>query len=461
MTTQVVLRGYQDSAINEVRAAFRQSPSVLLVAPTGSGKTVMFSYISASAVAKSKRIWIMAHRVELVDQISETLKRFNVSHGFIAAGYPRSPRMHVQVCSVQTLIRRMPENLPPDLIIIDEAHHATLANTIGRILAAYPKAMRLGVTATPTRLSGEGLGDVFKTMVLGPTTQQLIDLGALSPVTVYAPPTVDLSALHIRAGDFVTSEAAEAMDKPKITGDAVTHYRKHADGKRAVAFCTSVEHARHVALSFVDAGYKSVHIDGTMERQARKALVDDYQRGKIHVLTSCDLVSEGFDCPGIEVGISLRPTASTGLWIQQVGRCLRTADGKDRAIILDHAGNTLRHGLPTDDREWSLEGRERKARGTGEANISVRVCTQCFSAQPSGLPNCKHCGFAFPIAARKVEEVEGELQEVTASRKARQEQGSARSIEELIEIGKMRNYRDPIAWANYVYRGRQAKGRVA
>lgn len=459
---QVQLRPYQETAIAQTRAAFRQSPSVLLVAPTGSGKTVMFSYIAHSAVAKGKRIWIMAHRVELVDQISETLKRFNVAHGFIAAGYPRSPRMHVQVASVQTLIRRMPDSLPPDLIIIDEAHHATLANTIGRILAAYPKALRLGVTATPTRLSGEGLGDVFKTMVLGPTTQQLIDLGALSPVTVYAPPTVDLSALHIRAGDFVTSEAAEAMDKPKITGDAVSHYRKHADGKRAVAFCTSVEHARHVAMSFVDAGYKSVHIDGTMERQARKALVQAYQKGEIHVLTSCDLVSEGFDCPGIEVGISLRPTASTGLWIQQVGRCLRKADGKDRAIILDHAGNTLRHGLPTDDREWTLEGRERASRrGGSEAVVSVRVCTQCFSAQPSGLPACKHCGMVFPVQARKVEEVEGELQEVTASRKARQEQGSARSIEALIQLGTMRGYRNPRAWAEAVYKGRQAKGRVA
>ena len=215
-------------------------------------------------------------------------------------------------------------------------------------------------------------------------------------------------------------------------------------------------------MSFVDAGYKSVHIDGTMERQARKALVQAYQKGEIHVLTSCDLVSEGFDCPGIEVGISLRPTASTGLWIQQVGRCLRTFDGKQRAIILDHAGNTLRHGLPTDDREWTLEGRERASRrGGSEAVVSVRVCTQCFSAQPSGLPACKHCGMVFPVQARKVEEVEGELQEVTASRKARQEQGSARSIEALIELGKMRGYRDPMAWANHVYRGRMAKGRVA
>lgn len=456
------LRPYQETAIAGVRAALREAPSALLVAPTGSGKTVMFSYIASSAVAKGKRVWIMAHRVELVDQISETLKAFNVAHGFIAAGYPQSPRMHVQVASVQTLIRRIPSQIPPDLIIIDEAHHATTANTIGRILASQPKAKILGVTATPTRLSGEGLGDVFKVMVQGPTTQELMDIGALSPVTVYAPPTVDLSALHVRAGDFVISEAAEAMDKPKITGSAVAHYRKHADGKRAVAFCTSVAHARHVAMEFVEAGYKAVHIDGTMDRAMRRGIVQAYQKGEIHVLTSCDLISEGFDCPGIEVGISLRPTASTGLWIQQVGRCLRTFDGKDRAIILDHAGNTLRHGLPTEDRQWTLEGRERARNRASDANaISVRVCTQCFSAQPSGSPACKHCGHVFEVKARKVEEVEGELQEVIASKAARKEQGSARSIEALIELGKIRGYRDPVAWANYVYRGRQAKGRAA
>jgi len=451
----------QDTAIAGVRDAFRTSPSVLLVAPTGFGKTVAFSYICASAVSKGKRVWIMAHRVELVDQIADTLRDFNVSFGYIAAGYPKSPAMRVQVASVQTLVRRAGDYAAPDLIIVDEAHHATTKNTIGRILAKYLAAKVLGVTATPTRLSGEGMGDVFKAMVLGPSVQTLIDNGRLSPVTVYAPPTVDLSGLHVRAGDFVISEAAAAMDKPKITGDAVTHYRKHADRKRAVAFCTSVDHARHVALQFVDAGYRSVHVDGGMDRYQRRQVVDAFKKGEINVLTSCDLVSEGFDCPGIEVGISLRPTASTGLWIQQVGRCLRTADGKDRAIILDHAGNTLRHGLPTEDREWTLAGRERACRANNTTSVSVRVCPQCFASQQSGMVSCRECGYVYPISARKVEAVEGELQEVLATKAARKEQGRAKSIEALIELGRARGYKDPIAWANYVYRGRQQKRRAA
>lgn len=453
----IQLRPYQSTAIEGTRDAFRTSQSVLLVAPTGSGKTVMFSYVCGSAVAKGKRVWIMAHRVELVDQIAATLKDFNVAFGYIAAGYPKSPAMRVQVASVQTLVRQLANHAKPDLIIVDEAHHATTKNTIGKILAANPQAKVLGVTATPTRLSGEGMGDVFGALVLGPSTQELIDLGALSPVTVYAPPTVDLSGLHVRAGDFVISEAAAAMDKPKITGDAVTHYRKHADGKRAVAFCTSVNHARHVAMEFVNAGYRSVHVDGGMDRSQRRQVVDAFKKGEINVLTSCDLVSEGFDCPGIEVGISLRPTASAGLWIQQVGRCLRTFGGKQRAIILDHAGNTLRHGLPTEDREWTLAGREKSKRAVHGTALSVRVCSQCFASQPSGLAVCRECGYTFPIQARKVEAVEGELQEVIAAKVARKEQGTAKSIEALIELGRARGYKDPIAWANYVYRGRQRR----
>lgn len=446
----------QNDAIAGVRDAFRHAPSVLLVAPTGFGKTIAFSYICASAVAKGKRVWIMAHRVELVDQIATTLRDFNVSFGYIAAGYPKSPAMRVQVASVQTLVRRAADHAKPDFIIVDEAHHATTRNTIGRILAANPQAKVLGVTATPTRLSGEGMGDVFKAMVLGPSVQHLIDIGRLSPVTVYAPPTVDLSSLHLRGGDFVIAEAEAAMDKPKITGDAVTHYHKHADGRRGVAFCTSIQHARHVAMEFVDAGYRSVHVDGGMDRNQRKLVVDAFKRGEINVLTSCDLISEGFDCPGIEVGISLRPTASQGLWIQQVGRCLRTADGKHRAIILDHAGNTLRHGLPTEDREWTLDGRERGARrGGSQDSISIRVCPKCFASQPSGAGACGECGYIYPIQARKVEEVEGELQEVIAARKVRQEQGQAQSLDALIEIAKKRGYSPQ--WAIHVYNGRKRK----
>lgn len=458
----IQLRPYQQTLIDGIRAQYRAGTrSVLAVAPTGAGKTVCFAYITQGAAAKGNRVLIMAHRVELIDQISDALKAFGVKHGFVAANYPSSPRTPVQVASIQTLIRRIPQCIPPDLIIVDEAHHATAKNTIGQILRAWPSARVLGVTATPLRLSGEGLGECFSAMVLGPTVAQLIDSGSLSPVRVYAPPTVDLGSLRISRGDFVTAELSQTMDKPKITGDAVDHYKRLAHGVAAVAFCVSVEHARHVAAQFTEAGFPSVHVDGGMDRHIRRAIIQEFRYGKIKVLTSCDLISEGFDCPGIVCGIMLRPTASLGLYMQQVGRCLRLAPGKQHAIILDHAGNTRRHGLPTEDREWSLEGVERSKRRTAdEPVISVRVCPNCFGAEKAGRPACSNCGTPYPIAARKIAEVEGELEEVQATER-RKEQGRATDLAALTELGKMRGYKSPHMWAQHVLQGRKRKGKAA
>jgi superfamily II DNA or RNA helicase len=460
-----ILRPYQEDAITRVRAAFREARRVLLVMPTGAGKTVCFAYVTHGAMRRGNRVLILAHRQELVDQISSALKSFDVDHGFIAAGYYERPRAMVQVGSTASVVRRLQRTVPPDLIVIDEAHHTTRKNTLGQILSAFPKARVLGVTATPVRLSGEGLGEVFERMVIGPTTQELMDLGALCPVRVYAPPGIDTSSLHMRAGDFAVAELIAAADKPKITGDAVDHYTRLARGRLGVAFCVSIDHAQHVAAQFTDAGYVAVRIDGAMDHMERRRIVAAFRERKIDVITSCDLISEGFDLPAIECGISLRPTASAGLWLQQVGRCLRTADGKSDAIILDHAGNTLRHGLPTEPREWTLDGRERRSkRAASDGAVSVRVCSTCFAASPSGVTVCRSCGHPFPLQARKVDRVDGELQEITSARiftpeqrAARQEQGRATDMRKLIELGTMRGYKDPAAWARHIIDARMAK----
>lgn len=456
----IVLRTNQAKGVGEIRDAFAEGKkSPLFVAPCGFGKTVLFSYVAQNAAAKGNSVMILAHRGELLDQISRSLSQFDVHHGFIAAGYDVDGEAMTQVASVQTLVHRLDKVTPPKLIILDEAHHATLRNTIGKIFAAFPAARRLGVTATPCRLSGEGLGDVFDCMILGPSTKDLTEMGLLSPARVFAPTQPDLSEAHIRAGDFVQSEAVAAMDKPSITGDAVSHYLRLAKDMPFVTFCLSIEHATHVAKQFRDAGVNCVEIHGRMDHRTRTSIIADFRAHRITGLCSVDLISEGFDVPGIYCGISLRPTASLSLWIQQVGRCLRIAPGKKEAIILDHAGNALRHGLPTDDQEWTLEGRE-KGKKRGETQVAIRICPNCFSAQSARTLTCKECGQVFETKSREVEQVAGELAEITARMERRQrgfEQSGAQSREELIALGRSRGYRNPAYWADHVLRGRRAR----
>jgi superfamily II DNA or RNA helicase len=437
------------------------TPSVLMVAPTGAGKTVMFSWLTA--FLRGTRVMILCHRDELIQQISDTLTTFGVEHGCIAPGRPNFRERPVQVASVMTLVRRLADYAPPQLVIIDEAQHAIPNSTWGKILRAWPAAYRLGVTATPERLSGEGLRDTFGTILVGPSTRELIETGALSDYKLYAPPTTVTDGVHRRMGDYEKHELAVAMDKPTITGNAVTHYTLLADGKRALVFCVSLDHAQHVAEDFRHAGYTAARIDGQLELHQRRCLVNDFSAGRIQVLTSCDVVSEGFDLPAIEVAILLRPTQSLALHLQQMGRALRPYPGKPHAIILDHAGNTLRHGLPDDDREWSLDGKETRKKAEGEKAVSVRTCGQCFGACRSGTPTCPMCGYEFPIDSRQVEEVAGTLLQVDpmiARRVAKQEQGRANDLQGLIELGRQRRYKNPTYWAQCVLKARLAKRTV-
>jgi superfamily II DNA or RNA helicase len=451
----------QVKVLDDVRAAFRDGcKAPLLVAPTGFGKTVLFSYIASEAAKRGKRTMILVHRQELVDQVGETLNAFDVPHGIIAAGFTDRRDVAVRVASVFTLVRRLDRKPEADLLVVDEAHHATLRSTWGKVLAAYGGSRVLGVTATPCRLSGEGLGDIFDRLVHGPPVEQLVAMGRLSPVRVFAPPTIDTSSLHTRMGDFIASEMAAAVDKPTVTGDAIQHYQEITPGQRAAVFCVSLDHAAHIAAQAREAGIVAVQIDGGMDRFNRRQVVKDFKDGKIQWLVSCDLISEGFDCPGIEVGISLRPTQSLGLWLQQCGRCMRISSGKKNATILDHAGNSLRHGLPTETRDWRLDQSQQKT-GKGEKGLSVRVCPKCWAAQRSGITACQSCGFTFPIEPRTIAAEKGTLEEITQEeidrRRERQKQGTTRTLEQLTELGRIRNYRDPAAWARHVLAGRDKK----
>lgn len=416
---------YQQNGVGEIRAAFAAGErSVLYVLPTGGGKTVVLSHIAELTTQRSKRIWVLVHRVELLRQITEALRRFGVHCGMINPNYTPDVLAPAQIASVQTLIRRFRKIEPPDLIIIDEAHHAT-AGSWRTIIEAFPNARILGVTATPIRTDGFGLGvesgGVFDTMIIGPQKGELIAMGFLAPAIVYGPPRkrFDLDGVEIVNNDFNHEQLEKILDQPMIIGDAVDHYSEICAGVPAVAFCVSVAHAEHVAHEFRAAGFVAYSIDGSMDDQTRTRILDGLGDGSIQVVTSCDLISEGTDIPAIECAIMLRPTMSLALYLQQAGRPARVSKGKTHCIILDHVGNVQRHGLPDANREWSLEGREvdpkkrnSKTRRTIERVAKVQQCESCGTVHEA-MPECPHCGHLKGVNMRKPKQIAGKLEIIT------------------------------------------------
>lgn len=439
------LRDYQQQSVDEIRAAYSSGcHAPLLVSPTGSGKTVVFAYIAQGATAKGNRVLILVHRVELLRQVQAAL---DLSGAGASA----------QVLTVQSAIRRLRFSRP-DLIIIDEAHHASSQSWL-KIIAAYPSAKILGVTATPQRLDGRGLGGIFDSMILGPSVQSLIDEGFLARPVYYAPPTgPDLGGVHRVAGDFNRSELASAIDTPKITGSAVNHYTRLCPGKPALVFCVSLKHCADVAAEFKAAGYRAECIDGKLNPAIRRERTLGLSSGAIQVLVSCELINEGYDCPAVTAAILLRPTESLGLHLQQIGRALRPAAGKPTSFILDHAGNCLRHGLAEEPREWTLDpAKPSRSRG-GE--LRNRQCPACFGIH-APAPRCPYCQHVYETLFREVPQVAGELVELSAEQiaglRSRQQVGMARDRQALMAIAAKRGYKP--GWVNYILSSR-AKSRT-
>ena len=413
---QMNLRDYQQRCIDGLRDVFSaKHRRVLLVAPTGAGKTVMFSYLTQQLITRGNRVLLLAHRDFLLEQISETLKRFDIQHGFVAAKRKRELCHLVQVAGVHTLKNRIPSLAwKPDWIICDEAHHAT-AGSWNTILEAYPAARVVGVTATPQRLDGKGLGEVFEKMVLGPKVADLMEQGFLSRVHYYAPKTVSTEGMHTRMGDYVQREIEAAVNNRCVTGHAVEWYQRVCNGLPAISFCASIDHSEQVAEGFREAGYRWQALHSKMTYADNQAAIRKLANGELQGVSSCDIISEGFDVPVVTAAILLRPTKSLGLHLQQIGRVLRPASGKEKAIVIDHVGNvahckagawTLNHGRAEDDREWSLDG---KTKGTGPA--PMKRCPECLAIIPASARRCPLCSQEIEVKGRaELEQLEGELE---------------------------------------------------
>jgi superfamily II DNA or RNA helicase len=444
---------YQIDGINKIRQAFSRVKRVIYVLPTGGGKTVMMANIALNAVSRGRRVLILVHRTELLIQTGHKLSAFGVPHWFISTEHKQNDMFPVQIAMVATMINRQTE--PFELIIVDECHH-TPSSTYQEIISRHPNAYVLGVTGTPCRLDGKGLADCFDEMVHGPQIYELIEFGSLSKPVTFAPATaVDLKGVRSVGGDYVKSELTEAMSKPSVTGSAIKEYIKHAQGRPCVVFCVSVKHAEQVAEDFINAGFRAVSVDGKTDRDERARMINGLSDGSVQVLCSCDIISEGTDVPAIEVGISLRPTKSLSLYIQQMGRVLRKHPGKDRALLLDHAGNCHRHGLITMHRDWALEsGKEAK-----RTESIIRQCLKCYAVYESARTECPECGTIPSLKPREVVKVAGELVPVEeaeqAKEAAKRELWGRKTFDEWVAIARKRGYK--IGWARFRYDAQEAR----
>ncbi len=443
-----MLRDYQQDLYNKTVSSFKQGyRRPLVVAPCGAGKSYLFAEMARRT---NGEVLVLVHRNELKQQHMELFQNLGIT---------------ARVETYQTEYKRLGCYPNPRLLIVDEAH-LSRSNTWQKIIEYYD-TFTVGFTATPVRLDGRPLGDIFDTLITGVDVRWLIENKRLAPYEYYAPTTVDTSGVKTVAGDYVVSDLERLMNERAIYGDIVENYKRFAPGERTIVYCVSVQHARSVAEIFREAGFKSESLSADTPAAVRKRIIGDFRSGELTVLCNCTLLSEGISIDEISCVILLRPTESVALGIQQMMRSMRYLPGKT-AKIIDCVGNYTRVGLPDDDREWSLDKPVPKRRTTDEnGNFYIRCCPECYMTFATA-PVCPFCGSEYPLHPREIQaKQEIELQRITAEeiarvneakKAARVEQGRAQSFEELIRLGRSRGYKNPAAWAAQVMRGRKRNG---
>ena len=436
----VALRPYQQKLHDEIADAWAQGhQNVLAVLPTGGGKTVTFSHIVKEEPASSI---VLAHRAELVGQMSLALAREQVRHRVIGPSsliklcvnahmgelrrsyYDANAK--TAVASVQSVASYKDVGNwfgQVKLWVHDEGHHLLKDNQFGKAVARFTNARGLSVTATPGRADGKGLGrhaqGLMDVMVTGPTPRWLIEQKFLSPYRIYAPPsTLDRTAIKVTdGGDFSPPELKAATKNSTVLGDVVTHYIKHAMGKSGLTFADSIENAIDIAARYREAGVVAEVLTGKTPDMLRANVIGQFKNRTIQQIVSVALIDEGFDCPGVEVISDAAATESFPRFAQRFGRGLRVMEGKTHMIYFDHVGNTLRHGLPDAPRKWSLDSRDKRGSGKSDA-IPMRVCVnpECVSPYERIHPCCPFCGTEPPAVIRSAPEfVDGDLMELDAS----------------------------------------------
>ena len=451
----------QQEFISKLRESLKGGvKSVLGVASPAFGKTVIAAHITQQARHRDPNasVWFLVHRKNLLRQTSKSFWQAKIEHGLITSGKMRST-LPIQVGTIGTVHSRMESLQPPKILFIDEAH-LSKGNMFQAVIgwAREHGAIVIGLTGTPVRLDGKSLGDLYEMIIESKSTKWLIDQGRLSEYVAFTTPVnPDLSSVKTLAGDYNIGDLAAAMDKPTIVGDAVNHYIKHASGKRAVAYCCNVAHSKHTAEAFNAAGIPAAHVDASTTEAELKAVCEGLADRRIMVLVNCELVIEGFDLSSqvgrdvtLECCILLRPTQSVARYLQMVFRALRRKP--DPAIILDHAGCIVKHGLPCEKREWSLLGqpKSKRKKKDEEPDVNIQQCKHCYAVFIPGPDACPHCGKPIEKKVRKIQQSEGELEQIDIAavrKEQRKEQGSARTLRDLVALGMRRGMAKASQWA--------------
>ncbi|HEY1956027.1 MAG TPA: DEAD/DEAH box helicase [Polyangiaceae bacterium] len=422
-------RPYQLDAIESLRVNIRKGiRRQILLSPTGTGKTLTSAVMIKGAADKGKRVLFVAHRLELIDQSVKTLQSIGLDVGVIRGNDRRRKRAApVQVASIATLVRRIRPDA--DLVFIDEAHRALAKSYVAGVLEAYPKAVHIGLTATPCRSDGRPLGTMYNAIVQAITYERAIAEGYLAAPIVYSTPAPpDLSDVHTTGGDYDAGELAEAMTKGALIGNIVEHWQKYADGRRTVVFAAGVEHSTTIVARFVAAGVRAEHLDGNTPEEQRRAILERLSSGETQVVSNVGVLCEGWDLPACKCLVLARPTKSLSLYMQMAGRIFRPWNDVT-PIILDHASNVTKHGLPHMDRPWSLEERIKNSK----SDAPTKECSNCFARIAASARTCPHCDVDQKReddgdGPRKLEEKDGELVEVKPPTEAEREEWLERAI---------------------------------
>lgn len=448
----------QQDIIDATRLSMKRNKSVLICAETGSGKTVLTAAMIHAALLKGTRSIFVVPRRELLRQTAKTFDKYNIPYSYVSAGKPYNPYSKVFIATVQTLINWIKKGVAPEVELCfgDEVHYATDGMDIVFKHYAAKNAWRIGLTASPWRADGRGLGRWFTDMVRGPSLKWLIDNKRLSDYRLFQPSRPNLSGIKKIAGEYARGELDEKMRSERVLiGDAVRYYKEHAFGKLNIGYCTSIEHSEQVAEAFRNQGIAAASISGKTPDDELARRIQAFAKRELLVLTNCDLCTFGFDLSassGIDVQIEamtdLRPTESLSLQCQKVGRVLRYKDAP--AFLFDHAGNSInedgteKHGLPCRDIDWTLTDRVKKTKESSERAIGVKQCTQCYYCY-TPAPQCPNCGHVPAVQGREVEHIDGQLHEIDRKNfvpKVYDEKTEKKQLFALMLVFKKRGYSD-------------------